>query len=468
MRLFPFIFLLFTISANAQSSQDSMMNKVEQGLSLRVVLNGQTVNLAERMKERKVPGMSVAVVDGGKITWAKGYGSKEGTGTVDTATLFQCASIGKIVTAIAALQLVESGKLSLDEDVNNKLVSWKLPENEYTAQKKVTLRHLLSHSSGLTDHYGFMGYLPGAEMPTLLSLLNATSPAQNRKKLLIGTVPGTAEEYSGGGYLIIQQLIEDVTQVAFTRYADSMIFRPLGMIHSSYTFSPEKNIASAHNDKGRRYGKYPYKLYPEYAAAGFWTTATDLARLIIGIQNKSLLKELTTQMLTPQINSMGLGVHLKGDKNVAGFWHAGNNEGYTGILMATASTGQGAVVLTNSNSGEWLALETIRSIANAYHWPITLSISPITITDPAAYKGMYLLAEGKGLEVDSDANGLFFTRNGKGNKFYLYQTENDHFRVAEKPDNLLCVFERNTEGEIMALRMYENAGQTNNLLLRKK
>lgn len=467
MRLFPVFFLLFTVSANAQSPQDSMMNKVEHGLSPRVVQSGQTVNLAERMRERKVPGMSVAVVNGGRLAWAKGYGFKDGTGAVDTATLFQCASIGKIVTAIATLQLVESGKLSLDEDVNNRLVSWKLPENEYTVQKKVTLRYLLSHSSGLTDHYGFMGYLPGAEIPTLLSLLNATSPAQNRKKLLIGNVPGTTEEYSGGGYLIIQQLIEDITKISFVRYVDSMIFRPLGMIHSTYTFSPEKNVAFAHNDKGRRYGKYPYKLYPEYAAAGFWTTATDLARLITGIQSKNLLNDLATQMLTPQINSMGLGVHLKGDKNVAGFWHAGNNEGYTGILMATASTGQGAVVLTNSNSGEWLALETIRSISNTYHWPIALSISPITITDQVEYKGMYLLAEDKGLQVDSDTNGLFFTRNGKGNKFYLYQTEKDHFRVAEKPDNLLFVFERDSNGKITALRMYENAGQTNNLLRKK-
>jgi len=468
MHLLPFIFFLLAISANGQSSQDSLMNKIEQGLSPRVVRNGQTVNLAERMKERKVPGISVAVVEGGKIAGAKGYGFRDGTDAVDTATLFQCASIGKIVTAIAALQLVEKGMLSLDENVNNKLHSWKLPENEYTAQKKVTLRHLLSHSSGLTDHYGFTGYLPGAETPTLLSLLNATSPAKNRKKLVIGAVPGTAEEYSGGGYLIIQQLIEDVAQVAFARYIDSMIFQPLGMIHSTYTFSPEKNVAFAHNDKGRRYGKYPYKLYPEYAAAGFWTTATDLARLVIGIQNKTLLNELATQMLTPQINSMGLGVHLKGDRNVAGFWHAGNNEGYTGILMATSSTGQGAVVLTNSNSGEWLALEIIRSIANTCHWPIALSISPITIENPAAYKGMYLVAEGKGLEVDSDASGLFFRRNGKGNKFYLFQTEKDHFRVAEKPENLLFVFERNTEGKITTLRMYENAGHTNNLLQKKE
>lgn len=449
------------------------MALVEQGLSSQVVMKADSPgpdNITNRMRARRVNGVSIAVIDKGVISWAKGYGLKntsDTSGKVDTATLFQCASIGKIVTTLAVLHLVEKGLIGLDENINDKLRSWKFFDNKYTAGKKVTLRHLLTHSSGLADNYGFKGYRPHAAIPALQQILNAQPPANNKKVLVAQAVPGTVEQYSGGGFMIIQQLIEDITAMPFDRYVDSTVFKPFGMIHSTYKFYPDSfssNIAVAHNDDGKPYREFNYRLYPEWAAAGPWTTPSDLARLAIAIQQMAagnsnyLGKKLVRDVLTPQINSMGLGMHLKGDKKPVGFWHAGNNEGYTGIFMATIESGQGAVVLTNSNSGEWLAMEILRSVAGSYHWPINLSINSQPIADAGEYAGSYSTGSGNILEVGLGNKGLHFSTNGRGKKYYLYQTEKDQFRIEEKPDNLLLVFKRDDQGRIIGILFYQNAG----------
>ena len=475
MRLSTLAFLFISIKSWSQQAADPQIDKLEQGLSLTVLIKPASTgaHIEERMRARKVNGVSIAVIDKGRIAWAKGYGSRNDWEKVDTATLFQCASIGKIVTALAALQLVNKGLLSLDEDIHQKLRSWRLPDNEFTEQKKVTLRHLLTHSSGLTDNYGFKGYRPGSKIPNLLQILNAQSPANNNKSLTINATPGTVERYSGGGFMIIQQLIQDLTGMPFERYVESLIFKPFGMVHSSYALYADSisgNYATAHNDDGKPYRQFNYKLYPEQAAAGFWTTATDLARLAIAIQQMTggqsnfLDKKLVDDMLKPQINSMGLGMHVKGDKKPVGFWHAGNNEGYTGILMASIETGQGAVVLTNSNQGEWLAMEIMRSAAATYQWPINLSIHPQTVSDPAEYRGVYPTGGANSFNVDADSKGLYFTTNGRNQKYYLHQTDKDQFRIAEKPDNFLLIFRRNEAGVITSALIYQNAGGVADLL----
>lgn len=482
MRILIPALLLLALSARSQESPVILRVKAEHGLRPGVVRNDTLSTgkkIADRMKDWKVNGVSIAVIDNDTLAWAKVYGLRRGADTesvLDTATLFQCASIGKIVTTLAALHLVDNKSITLDEDVNNRLVNWKIPTNEFTDKKKVTLRHLLSHSSGLADGYGFKGYAPDEGIPDLLSILNAMRPANNKKRLTIETVPGSIERYSGGGYIIIQQLLEDITRVPFYQFVDSVVFKPFGMMHSTYNDYPDNahdnNIAVAHHDNGKAY-MFDYKIYPENAATGFWTTATDLARLIIGIQriekgqSNLLNSKLIAEMLTPQINSMGLGVHLKGERAVTGFWHAGNNEGYTGILMATIPTGQGAVVLTNSNRGEWLAMEILRSVAKTYDWPITLSFRPLPIPNTAELCGLYVETADKKLEINKEKGRLYFTRNGNKKKFYIYQTAKDQFRIAEKPDNLLFIFKRNETGQVTGLAMYENAGSSH-LFLSKK
>src|SRR5262245_51245148 len=173
---------------------DGKVRRVEDGLLPAVVVSGapsSAASLAERMKHYKVPGVNVAVVDAGRIAWARGYGVKDLSTAepVTPETLFQAGSISKPVAALAALRLVEEGKLALDEDVNAKLVSWKVPESELTKEQKVTLRRLLTHSAGLTVH-GFPGYAADAPVPTLLQVLNGEKPA-NTAAIRVDTVPGT-------------------------------------------------------------------------------------------------------------------------------------------------------------------------------------------------------------------------------------------------------------------------------------
>ncbi len=205
-----FVFLRGFISAagaaqdlphDPAASVEDRIRRVEAALLPAVVIKGEVspaLPLVERMKFYRVPGVSVAVVSGGKIDWARGFGVKDVSTNepVTTETLFQAGSISKPVAALAALRLVQDGRLSLDEDVNARLGTWKVPENKFTREKKVTLRRLLTHSAGLTVH-GFPGYPSSAKVPTLLQVLNGEKPA-NTRAIRVDTVPGTIWRYSGG------------------------------------------------------------------------------------------------------------------------------------------------------------------------------------------------------------------------------------------------------------------------------
>jgi CubicO group peptidase (beta-lactamase class C family) len=233
---------------------------------------------------------------------------------VNAETLFQAASISKPVAAMAALALVGRGKLALDEDVNRKLVSWKVPENDFTKEEKVTLRRLLSHSAGLTVH-GFPGYAADEPVPTLRAVLDGAKPA-NTKAILPDMTPGSSWRYSGGGYCVVQQLLMDVTGKPFPLLLQEMVLGPLGMNHSSY----EQPLPSAkcglaavgHTSTGQPI-KGKWHIYPEMAAAGLWTTPSDLARFAIELQKcrigkskRVLSTRMAQQMLTAQIGDAGL------------------------------------------------------------------------------------------------------------------------------------------------------------------
>ncbi len=456
-------------NATAQTSIEQKIKEVENGLTkAEFVTKGEAFikgDVYDRMKERRVNGVSVAVVNNGKIEWMKGYGIKDADNTADSVspgTLFQLASIGKIITTLAALHLVKEEKISLDEDVNNKLKSWKVPDNQFTSEKKVTLRTLLSHSAGLTDDYGFEGYYPSATIPSLQQVLNAEKPANNKKKLVPAAVPGSKERYSGGGFIIIQQLIEDITGMPFRQYVERVVFQPISMTNTTYDHQPDinlkKDIARGHQANGKTDKKRKYNVYPEMAAAGPWTTAEDAAKLLIEIQKESngqselvLNTALTKEMLTPQINNTGLGMHLLGSDKCLSFWHSGNNAGYVALLYGITE-GKGAVVLTNSDGGEWFCLEMIRSIANAYNWPVmqTKTIAPLTESEKVKYAGNYKSANNTEAKIEIAGNDLRLKMGG-GNGFALLQLTDGLFTIQEAKDRLRISFERDASGNIISL-----------------
>jgi CubicO group peptidase (beta-lactamase class C family) len=369
--------LLACASALADDTPD--IQHIEHGLRPAVAVAGKpvpTATLAAEMQRLHVPGVSIAVIRGGKIAWAKGYGvaAKDGQ-PVTPDTLFQAASISKPLTALAALRMVEAKQLALDADINTLLASWKLPPGP--KGEHATLRQLLSHTAG-TSVSGFPGYAHDAAVPTLVQVLDGAAPA-NTKPVRIETAPGGDWRYSGGGYTVVQQALIDRAGKPFPALLQESVLAPLGMKDGSFSQPlPASLLARAavpHDGKGEPYKGGPY-TYPELAAAGLWTTPSDLARFAIGIQrnadaqgNPLLSPAMANTMLTPVKNGYGLGLNIDGKGPSLSFAHGGSNRGFQNSLFAYASKGEGIVVMTNGDAGAELAQAVVRAAAVEYRWP---------------------------------------------------------------------------------------------------
>jgi CubicO group peptidase (beta-lactamase class C family) len=357
---------------------EERMARIEKGIeSVRIGQDEKRLDLAELMKLYNAPGLSVAVIDGYQIAWAKAYGTTElgGRTLVTSKTLFQAGSISKPVAAAGMLALVEAGKLSLDEDVNVKLKTWKVPENEFTKEQKVTLRRLASHTAGLTVH-GFPGYDVDEKVPALVEIFNGEKPA-NTAPIRVDLVPGTRERYSGGGVTIEQQVMMDVTGRPFPALMKETVLDKIGMSDSSYeqplpaAWVP-RTPTGTYRDGKPVHGKW--HVYPEMAAAGLWTTPTDLAKYAIeialsrqGKSNKVLSERTTKEMLTPVLGEAGLGFFMA--KSRPGeFGHNGADEGFQALLVMNWETGQGVAMMANSDNGIMVASELQRSVAREYRW----------------------------------------------------------------------------------------------------
>ncbi|MEP7016243.1 MAG: serine hydrolase domain-containing protein [Verrucomicrobiota bacterium] len=334
--------------------------------------------IAAQMKERHIPAVALAVIQRSRIIREQSYGfaDAEKKEHVTTSTLFQAASVSKPVAALGALHLVEQGKVSLDENVDGKLRSWHLPENRFTRVHPVTLRLILSHSAGLTVS-GFRGYRVGTPLPSLLQILDGQAPA-NSAPVRVDQIPGSQWRYSGGGYLVLQQMMIDITGRSFADYMEETVLKPLGM--SSITFVqplPEswaRRAATGYTGTPRRAVEGRWHVKPELAAGGMWTTAGDLARFYIGIQHslsgtsKSVISpSMTRQMLTVQNGESGLGFMVGGTP--LRFGHNGDNVGFNAVTIAF-ETGEGAVILMNANTDiEVLKNILVEAIGEQYRWP---------------------------------------------------------------------------------------------------
>jgi len=351
---------------------------VETHLQPAVIKAGdKPFTLAERMKQYGVPGLSVAVIHDGKLAWARGWGVRDTASckpvTPDTA--FQAASISKVVTAVLALRMVEQGKIGLDANINDALHSWKLPVDAKLAPDGVTLRQLLSHTAGIGVH-GFKGYAPDAPLPTAVQILDGTPPANT--EAVRSVLPAGAQfEYSGGGYMIAQVALTDVGGAPFEDLAQREVLGPLHMTRSAFAMPPSaairSNLAFAYVDGRPVPGNY--LIDPELAPAGLWTTAGDLARLLMDIQASAagrkghrLSPAMTREMLTQVKSHWGLGAMLY-DTGSPRFGHDGLNVGYQSFMIAYVGKGDGVAILTSGGNGRVLMDEVVRAIATDYGWP---------------------------------------------------------------------------------------------------
>jgi len=401
---------------------------VEDNLLTAVSIHGipkKPYNLLDRMKYFHVPGVSIAVINNANIEWARGYGGLEMNGdqAVSPETLFQAASISKPVSAMLVLRLVEQGKLDLDIDVNKYLSSWQIPENEFTEKNKVTLRGILSHTAGLTVH-GFQGYGFEAEVPSLSQILNGESPA-NSAPVRVDVVPGSMFRYSGGGYTVMQQILEDISDKALDELLQTEILDKLHM-HSSTFEQPlpmqlREKAATGHVGAGIPI-KGKWHTYPEKAAAGLWTTPTDLAEFAIEIMkscdnrsNKILSASMAETMLTAVQEDYGLGLAVKKvGHNIIRFGHGGGNEGFRCYVAAYTGIEKGAVVMANSDNGDHIMMEIVRSISSVYEWSdfpsIEKQVAPVNPNIYSQYAGKYQHPDYPDfvVQVERDGSHLLF------------------------------------------------------------
>ncbi|MGE5464289.1 MAG: serine hydrolase domain-containing protein [Syntrophothermus sp.] len=397
-----------------------MIEVIEEGLLPANTIQGRPqpgMSLAERMKRYNVPGVSIALIDRSAIAGAQGYGVEQAgeDSPVTARTRFQAASISKPVTALAVLQLVQNGTLDLDADVNRYLRSWQVPDNEHTQERKVTLRGLLSHTAGLGVH-GFPGYAADEAVPSLCQILDGQPPA-NTQPVRVETVPGSQWSYSGGGYIVMQQVLEDITGKPFPALMRSTVLDPLQMEHSTFEQPLPAHhageAATAHRGDGLPIdGKW--HTYPEMAAAGLWTTPTDLARYVIeiiqssaGRSNRLLSLEITSEMLTPVLNNHGLGPRVEKIRDSLQYSHGGGNAGFRCFMVGYPGLEQGAVVMTNGDNGDVLMMEIMRGIARAFGWP---HFHPAEKTIVPVDPGLYHKYEGDYRLVGSPEYGSLIRR----------------------------------------------------------
>jgi CubicO group peptidase (beta-lactamase class C family) len=326
------------------------------------------MKLAQRMRQLQVPGLSVAVVDHGRLAWAHAWGVAQPGRAMTTDTLMQAASISKPVSAVAALQAVEQGRSSLDADLNASLRSWQVPLGAQTVDRPVTLRRLLSHSAGFSVG-GFDGYAVGAPLPTLLQVLDGLPPA-NSAAVRVDLPPGTQWRYAGGGYVVLQQLLEDISGQAFAPLLQQAVLGPAGMRHSFFApageLSPARAASAAFGYQNGKVLAGGYRVHPELAAAGLWTTPSDLARFNLALPR--LLNAATlAEALTPQFDASGLGFVI--DAAAGRYGHDGSNAGFESRWLADAQGGGRAIVImANANGTRNLMNEVIRAIAVAQGW----------------------------------------------------------------------------------------------------
>jgi CubicO group peptidase (beta-lactamase class C family) len=328
------------------------------------------------LAEREVPGASVAIIRNGTVS-ARTYGTLEkgGSAKVNPDTLFQAASISKPLTAMATLRLVQEGRLSLDQDINEILSGWKLPQDSFHA--RVTIRMILSHTAGITVG-GVPGYKVGEPLPNLIQILNGVPPA-NTPPIVVDTEPGTKYRYSGGGYIVLQQLLSEKSHLPFSEFMNRTLLSPLQMTRSDYAqpLSTDlvTNAATGHDRQGHPV-EGRWHIYPELAPAGLWTTPTDLAKFALevgaslnGKADHILKPEMARLMVTSVLGPHGLGLEAHNEGKAFRFRHDGANRGYRCRLLFYPNLGEGVVIMTNGGRGDEVIVDVMQALRSEYSWP---------------------------------------------------------------------------------------------------
>ena len=404
-----------TVKAEAVDDVEDRIARVRAGLRPAVAWKGQpteTWSLDDRRLHHQAPAVSVAVLDDFRVAWARAWGVvKTGSGEQATSeTLFQFGSISKPVSTLLTLRMIGEGRLGLDEPVNRRLTSWRLPDSVAGGSEPVLLRHLLSHGGGIAP-FVLPVYEPTEDYPGLLALLKNEADRPLPPVVRVRP-PGARFEYANAGFAIVEQLLEDVSGEGFPQLAHDKLFAPLQMKSSSFARRLPaplfERAAWGHSGKERSpiEGK---GLYVPAAVGGLWSTPTDLCRLLRelmlaerGNDGRWFSAELAREMLSAQIQGQGLGVRLRGEGPERYFLHGGGLPGFAALFVAFPETGQGAVVATNGGAYALLG-EILRAVAAEYAWPGYLAqfeIQEMAAARFARLEGRYVFDRSGGVETE--------------------------------------------------------------------
>jgi len=472
--------LLLTLFAGQTFAQSKQVQyrilQVENNLIPYVPVQGfKGWNILDRMKDYKVPGLSIAVIKDYKIDWAKSYGLADTTKKipVTTETMFSAGSISKFLMAVTALKMVENGQIELEKPINNYLTSWKIAENDYTKKTPITLRMLLSHSAG-TSQTSYFGFKPTQPLPTIVEILSGAKISETRP-VVVNSEPNKEFRYSGGGSIIAQLALMDVSKKSFSNLTQEILFDKLGMKNSTFEQPVPSKYAKQSSwaySAASWFKGMPY-VYPQQAAAGLYTTPTDLAKFFIEIQKSylgkgKLLSQATTiKMLTAQQNvsdggykeQIGIGPFLiqrtdnKDPKGVY-FEFTGVNAGFLAYGMASVEGGNGVIIMLNSGDDQnGIGKEIRRAVAKVYNWTnfLPTEIKPINMSDKELdiFVGRYRMSTNEVLDLRKEKNYLVETIN-EGGDIYCFPVSKDTIIFTDF--NIKGFFKRNENGDVIGLQ----------------
>lgn len=463
---------------------DARIVQVADSLQRPLIVDGTEIerwNVEDRMRQFNVPGVSVAVIDEGRLSWVHAWGVKEAGSDdpVTTETLFQAGSVSKPVAALLALSLVGDGKLKLDQPVNKILKTWQVPENEFTIEQPVTLRHVLTHQAGFTP-FGYLIPRSEGSVPGMAELLRGG--IRDWPEITVEFVPGSRHAYSNAGYCVLQLLLEETSDGSLQELAAQKMFGPLGMDHSTFAEPLDQTLlaaaASGHERKKKgdtnEREAVPVEGKAEIApgaTGGLWSTPSDLAAMVVevmrawkGESEAVVTADLARQFLTPQVADEGIGISVEGEGTTLRASHGGGMTGFVCLMVFYPETGQGAIVMTNSDGGRWLQQELIAAIAAEYGWPsypVRRSLGSVTADQLEELAGVYTL------EASPEYTFLVRIENGKAigqiNQYPPFElaptTDRDLYILAR--ESLEIVFLRDENEAIVQVEL-RRAGDAGN------
>lgn len=335
-------------------------------LSERDNVNGFTNAIEQQLESQTKGNIAIVLLEEGHAVYENYDFSQD---NINRQTLFPVASMSKMFTALGVIKLAELNPVSLEQPVDELISRWQLPESSYN-RSKVTLRALLSHTAGLTDGLGFADYTQSQEVPDLLESLTAPRASSGVREIKIGYQPGSEWQYSGGGYLITELVIEEQTGVTFENWMQSHVFMPTAMNTATYDFIGSKHNHSASYDKDGVESSLYYYASP--AATGLSLSAGDLIQFV----SSDLLKNNTDTLINPLGFKLGAPIWGSGAMLYAPspngkfiFGHDGANEpAINSTVRINPDSGDALIVLTTG--GDYLASQI------GYEWVLWQSGYP--------------------------------------------------------------------------------------------